>query len=59
MQEQIFRTAIEYFTKGKHYERAISLYEDLKQIYRDILFDYTSLASVLVCSFLHCTRYTP
>ncbi|GAM22716.1 hypothetical protein SAMD00019534_058910 [Acytostelium subglobosum LB1] len=45
--ERLFKQAIEYFDKGKAWERAISLMKQLIIQYEEVMFDYQKLADVL------------
>eukprot|EP01132_Coremiostelium_polycephalum_P004848 gene4848-6043_t len=45
--EKLYKQAIEYFDKGKAWEKAISLMKQLIIQYEEVLFDYQKLADIL------------
>ncbi|KYQ89326.1 SH3 domain-containing protein [Tieghemostelium lacteum] len=45
--ERLFKQAIEYFDKGKAWEKAIGLMKQLIVQYEEVLFDYQKLADIL------------
>lgn len=46
--EKLYSTAIEYFDKGKNWEKAIDLIKELRTQYETVLFNYPALAATLV-----------
>lgn len=45
--EELFFRAVDYFDKGKMWEKAIDLMEKLRVQYQRVLFDYTKLSTIL------------
>lgn len=46
--ERLHRTAIDYFDKGKLWEKAIDLIRELRVQYETVSFEYNKLADILV-----------
>ena len=50
--ERVYKHAIDYYKKGKFWEKAIGLLKELEKHYRDD-FQFERLAEVLVCSYFN------
>ena len=48
----MYLTAIDFLDKGKNWEQAIKLLEDLREQYQHIFFDYNKLSTVLVLFYI-------
>lgn len=48
--ERLYKLSVDYLDKGKAWEKAIQLLEQLRKLYEFTVYDYPKLADVLVCS---------
>lgn len=50
--EKLYLIAIDYFDKGKNWEKSIELIKELSHQFENVTFNYSRLAVLLVCIFI-------